>query len=54
VWALVEAGDSEAVDVFVRETDARYALDECLRDTPDWRGVLHVEPFELEAADAPN
>jgi hypothetical protein len=47
-WALVELGDSEAIDLFLREDDAEPALEECLCDEPQWAGLLHVEPVELE------
>jgi hypothetical protein len=47
-FALVELGDSEAIDVFLREEDARRALAECLRDEPRWAGLLRVEPVELD------
>jgi hypothetical protein len=35
-FALVEFGDSEAIDLFLREEDARRALEEALRDEPEW------------------
>jgi len=47
--ALVEAGDSEAIDVFLRAEEAQRALEDCLRDEPDWRGLLRVEEIELSA-----
>jgi hypothetical protein len=50
-YALVELGDSEAIDIFLREEDARRALEECLRDEPDWIGTLFVEPIELDERD---
>jgi predicted ATPase len=34
-YALVELGDSEAIDVFLREEDAVRALEEALGDEPD-------------------
>jgi hypothetical protein len=38
-FALVELGDSEAIDLFLREEDAERALEECLQDTsPSGRG----------------
>jgi hypothetical protein len=46
--ALVEAGDREAIDVYLCEQDAQRALEDCLRDEPDWRGLLRVEPVELD------
>jgi hypothetical protein len=47
--ALVEAGDPEAIDVYLCEQDAQRALEDCLRDEPDWRGLLRVEEIELSA-----
>jgi hypothetical protein len=29
--------------------DAQRALEECLKDEPDWRGLLRVEAIELSA-----
>ncbi len=46
-WALVEIGDTEAVDVFVRQEDAQSALADCLRDEPEWRDLLQVVEIEL-------
>jgi hypothetical protein len=48
-YALVEAGDPKAIDVYFREKDAKRALEECLRDEPDWHGLLSVEEIELSA-----
>lgn len=48
-FALVELGDSEAIDLFLREEDAYWALAECLRDEPQWHGLLRVEEVELSA-----
>jgi hypothetical protein len=47
-FALVELGDSESIDLFVREEDAERALAECLGDEPDWTGLLYVVPIELD------
>lgn len=47
-YALVELGDSEAIDLFLREEDARVALEDALRDEPQWAGLLHVEAIELD------
>jgi hypothetical protein len=44
----VELGDREAIDVFLRGEDAFAALADCLRDEPDWAGLLYVEPIELD------
>lgn len=46
-WALVEAGDPEAIDVFLREPDARKALDDCLRDVPEWQDLLRIVDINL-------
>jgi hypothetical protein len=46
-YALVELGDSEAIDLFVREEDAQAALEDALRDEPGWAGTLSVEPVEF-------
>ena len=51
-YALVELGDSEAIDLFLWEEDARRALAECLRDEPAWVGALYAEPIELDERDA--
>ena len=47
LYVLVEAGDPEAIDVNLCEQDAQHALEDCLRDEPDWRGVLRVEEIEF-------
>ena len=46
LYALVEAGDPEAVDVYLCEEDAQRALEDCLGDEHDWRGLLRVEEIE--------
>jgi hypothetical protein len=51
-WALVELGDAEAVDLFLREEDAERALAECMRDEPQWAGLLRVERIELDELSA--
>ena len=38
----------EAVEVFRRREDAAAALEDCLRDEPDWKDVLRVVPIELD------
>jgi hypothetical protein len=48
-FALVELGDSEAIDLFLQEEDARRALEEMLLDEPDWAGMFYVQPEELDA-----
>lgn len=47
-FALVELGDSESVDLFLREEDARRALEDILNDEPDWTGLFYVKPVELD------
>ena len=55
VDALVELGDPEAIDLFVREEDAQAALEGSLRDEPGWDGTLSVEVVELDERDiSPN
>jgi len=49
LYALVEAGDPEAIDVFLRPEDAQRALQDRLRDELDWRGLLRVEEIEFSA-----
>jgi hypothetical protein len=49
LYALVEAGHPEAIDVFIRPEDAQRALQDCLRDEPDWRGLLRVEEIDFSA-----
>lgn len=46
-WVLVELGDPEAIDIFLREDDAERALAECLTTSRNgWRDT--VEPVELD------
>jgi hypothetical protein len=47
LYALVEAGDPEAIDVYLCEQDAQRALEDCLRDEPQWQVLLRVEEIEL-------
>jgi hypothetical protein len=48
-YALVELGDSESIDLFLREEDARRALEEILSDEPQCQGLLRVEEIESVA-----
>jgi hypothetical protein len=48
-YALIEVGNPEAIDVFPRPDDAERALEDCLRDEPEWRGLLRVEEIEFSA-----
>jgi hypothetical protein len=50
LYALVEAGDPEAIDVYLYEEDAQRTLEDCLRDEPEWRGLLRVEEIEFAGA----
>jgi hypothetical protein len=43
--ALVEAGDPEAIDVYLCEQDAQRALEDCLREYARRR---KEEPFECD------
>ena len=51
VFALVELGDPEAIDLYVQEKDARRAFAEWLRDEPEWVGMLYVKPIDLDERD---
>lgn len=33
-YALVEAGDPEAIDIYLCEQDAQHAVEDCLRAVP--------------------
>lgn len=48
LYALVEAGDPEAIDVYLCEDDAQRALEDCLRDEPQCRGIFEVTEVELD------
>ena len=37
--------------MFLREEDARRALEDILSDEPDWAGLFYVEPVELDERD---
>jgi hypothetical protein len=47
-YALVEIGDYQAVDVFLRKDEAFRALEDSVRDEADWAGLLYVAPIELD------
>jgi hypothetical protein len=47
LYALVEASDPKAIDVYLCEQDAQRALEDCLCDEPQWRGLLRVEEIEF-------
>jgi hypothetical protein len=46
--ALSEVGGRLAIDVFIRKEDAWLALDDALRDEPQWAGTLFVAPIDLD------
>jgi hypothetical protein len=48
LYALTELRDPEAIELFVTEEDARRALEDCLRDEPQWRGRLEVKEVEFD------
>jgi hypothetical protein len=48
LYALTELHDPEAIELFITEEDARRALEDCLRDEPQWRGLLEVKEVELD------
>jgi hypothetical protein len=48
LYALVQGGDPEAIDVYLCEEDAQRALEDCLGDEPGWRGLLPVKEVELD------
>jgi hypothetical protein len=48
LYALTELHDPEAIELFITEADAKRALEACLRDVPEWRGLLEVKEVELD------
>jgi hypothetical protein len=50
-YALVEIGDSEAIDLLLREEDAEAALADVSKDEPGWSCALMVEEVELDERD---
>jgi hypothetical protein len=53
-YALVEVGDTQAVDVFLRRDDALQALEAAVLDVPEWLGVLFIAPIELDLTAQPS
>jgi hypothetical protein len=45
LYALVEVGHRQAIDVYLHEEDAERELEECLSDEPQWRGLLRGPAF---------
>jgi hypothetical protein len=54
LYALVEAGDPEAIDVYLCEDEAQEALAACLCDEPQWQGLLRIAEIDLTAEITPN
>ena len=48
LYALTELHDPEALELFITEEDARRALEDWLRDEPQWHGLLEVTEVELD------
>jgi hypothetical protein len=48
LYALTELHDPGAIELFITEEDARRALEDCLRDEPQWTGRLEVTEDELD------
>ena len=48
LYALTELHDPEAIELFITEEDAKRALEDCLRDEPQWRDRLKVTEVELD------
>jgi hypothetical protein len=48
LYALTELHDPEAIELSITEEDARRALEDCLRDEPQWTGRLEVTAVELD------
>jgi hypothetical protein len=48
LYALTELHDPQAIELYLCEQDAQRALEDCLRDEPEWRGVLEVKEIELD------
>jgi hypothetical protein len=49
LYALTELHDPEAIELlFITEEDARRALEDCLRDEPQWRDRLEVNEVEFD------
>src|SRR3954465_13727456 len=51
VYALVEFGDDETIDLFLRREAAFAPLADCVRDEPGWSGLLYVAPIEFDERD---
>jgi hypothetical protein len=47
LYALTELHDPEAIELFITEADAQWALEGCLKDEPYWQGLLPVQEIEF-------
>jgi hypothetical protein len=52
LYALTELHDPEAMGLFITEENAKRALEDCLRDEPDRRGLLRVEEIKFSGANS--
>jgi hypothetical protein len=50
LYALTELHDPDAIELFFTKEDARRAFEDCPRDEPGWRELLHVEEIEFSSA----
>lgn len=49
LYAITELHDPEAIEIFITEEGRTpRALEDCLRDEPQWRGRLEVTEVELD------
>ena len=48
LYALTELHDPQAIELFITAEDARRALEDCLREEPQWSGRLDVTEVELD------
>jgi hypothetical protein len=54
LYALTELHDPEAIELFITQEDAQRALEDCLRDEPQWHGLPSVEQIELREENPPS
>ena len=48
LYALTEVHDPEAIELFITEEEARRALEDCLREEPQWSDRLEVTEVALD------
>ena len=46
-YAVVSDETEQVIEFFNTPTEAEVMLERVLRDEPDWRDVLYIEPIEL-------